>query len=147
MATVQTVLGPVEAGQLDRVLMHEHLLCLLPGPWPYGGPRGPGAFDEEQVAFAVSALSGLAAYGVGTVADVSPYGDAGRDASGGNVVLLQKISRRSGLHVVAGTARTGPSSARRSPDRPPHPERCSVSGPPGMGCAGMIPLSWWHAKA
>ena len=31
MATVQTVLGPVEAGQLGRVLMHEHLLCLLPG--------------------------------------------------------------------------------------------------------------------
>ena len=46
MATVQTVPGPVEAVRLGRVLMHEHLLCLLPGPWPYGGPRGPEAFDE-----------------------------------------------------------------------------------------------------
>jgi hypothetical protein len=89
---VQTVLGPVEAGQLGRVLMRQHLLCLLPGPWPYGGPRGPEALDEEPAAFAVSALRLLAT-------------------------------------------------------RPPHPEWCSVSGPPGMGCAGMIPLSWWHAEA
>jgi predicted metal-dependent phosphotriesterase family hydrolase len=83
MATVQTVLGPVAAGQLGRVLMHEHLLCLLPGPWQCGGPRGPEAFGEEQVALAVSALSGLATHGVGTVVDVSPYGDAGRDAADG----------------------------------------------------------------
>ncbi len=104
MATVMTVLGPVEADALGQVLMHEHLLCLLPGPWPSGGPSGPAAFDEQQVALAVSALSGLAALGVGTVVDVSPYGDAGRDAAGGNVALLQEISRRSGVHVVAGTA-------------------------------------------
>jgi phosphotriesterase-related protein len=48
MATAQTVPGPAEAGQLGRVLMHEHLLCLLPGPWPYGGPSGPEALGEEQ---------------------------------------------------------------------------------------------------
>jgi phosphotriesterase-related protein len=101
---MQTVLGPVDPDLAGRVLMHEHLLCLLPGPWQSGGPRGQEAFAEEQVAVAVSALSGLAAHGVGTVVDVSPYGDAGRDPAGANVTLLQEISRRSGLHVVAGTA-------------------------------------------
>ena len=121
MPRVQTVNGPVDPAELGRVLSHEHLLSLTPGPWLSGGRRGGGdggdgadgsagsaeeqaaAFDREQVELAVAALSGLAAYGVDTVVDLSPYGDAGRDAWGANTALLQEVSRRSGVHIVAGT--------------------------------------------
>jgi predicted metal-dependent phosphotriesterase family hydrolase len=112
---VQTVLGPVAPGVLGRVLHHEHLLSLTPGPWLSGGrpADGPGARpdgprdplrDEDQIDRAVGALSGLAALGFGTVVDLSPYGVVGRDDDGANVVMLQEISRRSGLHVVTGTS-------------------------------------------
>ena len=109
---VQTVTGPVDPAALGRVLSHEHLLALTPGPWLSGGRRGgadgsaeaEAAFDREQVALAVAALSGLAAYGVDTVVDLSPYGDAGRDAWGANTALLREVSRRSGVRIVAGTA-------------------------------------------
>ncbi|MGF1424995.1 phosphotriesterase family protein [Kitasatospora sp. LaBMicrA B282] len=110
MPHVQTVLGPVDPAVLGRVLTHEHLLALTPGPWLSGGPGDPGAperarrFAAQQVDLAVAALGALADHGFGTVVDLSPYGDAGRDAHGANTVLLQEISRRTGLHVVSGTA-------------------------------------------
>ncbi|MEZ0093853.1 phosphotriesterase [Streptacidiphilus sp. EB129] len=113
VAHVQTVTGPVDPGELGGVLSHEHLLALTPGPWLSGGPRpdratdgraDTDAFEQEQVRLAVDALSGLAGHGIGTVVDLSPYGDAGRDIRGANVRLLQEISRRSGLHIVSGTA-------------------------------------------
>ena len=111
---MHTVLGPVDAAALGRVLHHEHLLSLTPGPWLAGGrpATGPGARptagdplrDEDQVQCAVGALRGIQALGFGTVVDLSPYGVVGRDAHGTNVALLQEISRRSGVHVVTGTA-------------------------------------------
>jgi phosphotriesterase-related protein len=117
MGAVQTVLGPVPAEQLGRVMHHEHLLSLTPGPWLAGGrpdtrvPVGELPVDadaqrvaDDQVRQAVAALSGLAALGIGTVVDLSPYGVVGRDAAGGNVALLQRISREAGVHVVAGTS-------------------------------------------
>jgi predicted metal-dependent phosphotriesterase family hydrolase len=102
MVHVQTVLGPMDPARLGRVLSHEHLLALTPGPWLT--PGGDDEFTEERVALAVRALAGLADYGVDTVVDLSPYGDAGRDATGANVALLQEVSRRSRVHIVAGTA-------------------------------------------
>ena len=116
MATVQTVLGPVPVEDLGRVMHHEHLLSLVPGPWLSGGrpdDRAPvgGAtsvrderYAEDQVRHAVTALSGLRQLGIGTVVDLSPYGVVGRDADGANVGLLQQIARESGVHVVAGSS-------------------------------------------
>jgi len=115
MGTVQTVLGPVPVTDLGRIMHHEHLLSLVPGPWLSGGrpadrggadrePVRDAAHDDDQVRHAVTALSGLAALGIGTVVDLSPYGVVGRDPDGGNVALLQRIARESGLHVVAGSA-------------------------------------------
>lgn len=112
---VQTVLGPVSPEYLGRVLHHEHLLSLTPGPWLSGGrpAEGPGERPgaqpdpiqrEEQIRRAVEALQGLTALGFGTVVDLSPYGVVGRDADGANVALLQDISHRAGVHVVTGTA-------------------------------------------
>lgn len=100
-STVQTVLGPVPSNEFHGVLHHEHLLSLTPGRWLSGGS---GDFDDQQVEMAAGALAGLADAGVDTVVDLSPYGVAGRDSDGTNLVLLQEVARRSGLHVVAGTA-------------------------------------------
>jgi phosphotriesterase-related protein len=112
---VQTVLGPVAPSTLGRVLHHEHLLSLTPGPWLSGGRRAqaPGArpadeldrlHEEDQIDRAVGALRGLAEVQFDTVVDLSPYGVVGRDADGANVALLQEISRRTGIHVVTGTS-------------------------------------------
>lgn len=99
MPHVQTVLGPVPPDELGRVMPHEHLLSLSPGPWTADdAPLG------DPVELAVHALRGLPGLGFGTVVDLSPYGVVGRDADGVNVELLAEISRRSGLHVVSGTA-------------------------------------------
>lgn len=115
MAHVQTVLGPVPPSELGRILHHEHLLSLTPGPWLSGGcgehedVRLTGdptdeRFAEDQVRRAAEALSELPRLGIDTVVDLSPYGVVGRDDHGTNVVLLQEISRRSGLHVLSGTS-------------------------------------------
>lgn len=114
---IQTVLGPIPPDQAGRILHHEHPLSLTPGPWLSGGRHDchdisdQTLFDPEdtttsadQVGRAVAALSQLREVGIRTVVDLSPYGVVGRDAEGKNVVLLQEISRRTGLHIVAGAA-------------------------------------------
>ena len=97
-AQVTTVLGPIPAEELGRVMPHEHLLSLTPGPWLTGGLR------DDAVDRAVDALAGLRALGFGTVVDLSPYGVVGRDDDGGNAALLPEISRRTGVNIVAGAA-------------------------------------------
>jgi phosphotriesterase-related protein len=111
MTYVQTVSGPVDPAEIERILPHEHLLSLTPGPWLSGG-RGPadpegrqaGAWEEDQIETAVGALSGLLESGYNTVVDLSPYGVVGRDAQGHNVTLLARIAERTGLHIVTGTS-------------------------------------------
>jgi predicted metal-dependent phosphotriesterase family hydrolase len=98
MAHVQTVLGPVDPADLGRVLPHEHLISLVPGPWLSGGTV------DDPVAVAVTALQGIRELGFGTVVDLSPYGVVGRDAEGSSLGLLQEVSRRSGVHIVAGAS-------------------------------------------
>ena len=98
MAHVQTVLGPVDPADLGRVLPHEHLISLVPGPWLSGGTV------DDPVEVAVSALAGIGRLGFGTVVDLSPYGVVGRDAQGHSLGLLQEIARRTGVHIVAGAS-------------------------------------------
>lgn len=98
MTHVMTVLGPIPADQLGRVMPHEHLLSLVPGPWLTGATRA------DAVERAVDALAGLPALGFRTVVDLSPYNVVGRDADGDNVSLLIEIASRTGLHIVSGTA-------------------------------------------
>ncbi|WP_200807851.1 phosphotriesterase [Demequina sp. NBRC 110056] len=99
-ATVQTVLGPVDPATLGRVMVHEHPLSLAPGPWTTGG----GDVDEHAIALAASALAPLLDHGIDVVVDLSPYGVVGRADHGENIELLAEVSRRSGVHIVAGTS-------------------------------------------
>lgn len=114
---VQTVLGPVDPARLGKILHHEHLTSLVPGPWLSGGrpetladphrlvvsPTDP-AYADDQVCQAVGALSGLKDLGFDTVVDLSPYSVVGRSALGENLNILQRVSEQSRVHIVAGSS-------------------------------------------
>jgi predicted metal-dependent phosphotriesterase family hydrolase len=76
VTTVQTALGPVEAANLGRVLMHEHVFVMTadvqqnyPDEW---------GDEDQRVADAVGRLSELPKHGIDTIVDVTVVGQ-GRD--------------------------------------------------------------------
>jgi predicted metal-dependent phosphotriesterase family hydrolase len=88
MATVQTVLGPVDACALGVVDAHEHVFL--------SSPALPGEhFDDPERMRAELEL--VAGSGVGTVVDLTTVGLGRRPTE------LAEISRRSGVHVVLAT--------------------------------------------
>lgn len=93
MGYVQTVLGPVSPDNLGRVLCHEHLCALVPGPWLTGGD------GDHRIDLAADAVQGLPGQGFGTVVDLTPYEVAGQD-----VAVLPEVARRTGLNIVAGSS-------------------------------------------
>ena len=94
MATVNTVLGPVEASELGFTLSHEHVLLSAAGV----AQTYPG-FIDHQVVTAEGIVELKAAYdeGVRTIVDVTTF-DLGRD-----IALLEEVSRESGVHIIACT--------------------------------------------
>ncbi|GAA1820548.1 aryldialkylphosphatase [Planosporangium flavigriseum] len=93
MGYVQTVLGPVAPESLGRVMPHEHLGSLVPGPWLTGG------LADDRADLAVKSVAGLPDLGFGTIVDLSPYEVVGHD-----VTLLRDVAERTGLNVVAGSS-------------------------------------------
>jgi predicted metal-dependent phosphotriesterase family hydrolase len=93
MPHVETVRGPVDPAQLGRVLPHEHLQMLVPGPWLSGGE------GDHRVDIAVAALERMRPFGFGTVVDLTPYEVGVRDLD-----ALREISERSSVHIVAGSS-------------------------------------------
>lgn len=117
--SIQTVLGPIPASELGRTHTHEHLLVdLTPGiPVSRMTPEEQARLDDEitlsnyyeirrdhwnrnecrldEEDLAVKEMIRFREAGGGAVVDVTPLG-AGRDVEG-----LARISRRSGVHVVA----------------------------------------------
>jgi phosphotriesterase-related protein len=94
VAIVQTVTGPVDSGDLGRVLMHEHVITRSPGlreDYPSTYPR------DEALRACVEGLRALKAAGVDTLIDHTTY-DLGRD-----VELLAEASSASKLKIVAAT--------------------------------------------
>lgn len=91
---VQTVTGAVADHRLGRVLAHEHVLVLTVGL----RAAYPQTFAQEEIeALCVRKLTALKAAGIDTLVDCTPF-DLGRDAE-----LLARVSRRSGLQIVAAT--------------------------------------------
>jgi len=92
---VQTVRGPIDASKLGFTLPHEHVFAGSAGvleTWPalVGGRR---AFRDRVV----DKLKAMKAEGVDSIVDVTPA-DIGRD-----IRLLEDVSRRSGIQIVACT--------------------------------------------
>ena len=92
---VNTVLGPVNPDQLGFTLPHEHVCASSAGFWQ-AWPEFFGG-RTEFVALAVDKLKAAKAEGVDTIVDVTPI-DVGRD-----IRLLEEVSRKSGVHIVACT--------------------------------------------
>ena len=94
MATVQSVLGPVDASELGPTLVHEHVKISYPGD-----QLDPGySWDRSKcIDTAVERMAGLAAVGVRTFVDPCPI-DLGRDPE-----LLAEVSRQSGMTMVCAT--------------------------------------------
>jgi phosphotriesterase-related protein len=94
MGQVHTVRGPVDAGDLGRTLMHEHVFIRSPEiemNWPT-------AWDARAaVGQAVERLTALAEAGIGTIVDLTVPG-LGRD-----VALVQEVAHQVPLHIVVAT--------------------------------------------
>ena len=96
MAQVQTTRGPVAAGDLGRVLMHEHVFVLTaevqenyPGEW---------GDEDERVADAVRRLRELPAHGISTIVDVTVIGQ------GRNIARIKRIAEQvPELNIVVAT--------------------------------------------
>jgi len=93
---VQTARGPVEAGGLGRVLMHEHVFVLTtevqqnyPEEW---------GDEDERVADAVRRLRALPDHGISTIVDVTAIGQ------GRNIARIKRIADQvPGLNIVVAT--------------------------------------------
>ncbi|CAN5776295.1 phosphotriesterase-related protein [soil metagenome] len=122
--TVLTVLGPIEPTEVGPTLLHEHLLNVIdkmvPVPtdpelrrlyeqpvtlenlaeirWSRAGMLSRDNIDQGPLELRVDELKDLRAAGGRTLCEVSVVGLRG-DAR-----ELPEISRRSGVHIVAGTA-------------------------------------------
>jgi phosphotriesterase-related protein len=94
-ATVNTVLGPVQATDLGRTLIHEHVLIGFPG-W-FMDARQPAFKRKEAVERVVDAFQELKGHGVKTVIDPCPM-DLGRD-----VEFTAEIAQKSGINLIAAT--------------------------------------------
>ena len=95
LGTVQTVQGAIDASRLGFTLTHEHLFAASAGYWQYWpeyfGGRAP------FIAKAVEKLKEVKATGVDTIVDLTTP-DLGRD-----VRLMQEVSQKSGVQIVAAT--------------------------------------------
>ncbi|MBI2329501.1 MAG: phosphotriesterase-related protein [Chloroflexi bacterium] len=93
MATINSVLGPVDTAGLGFTLMHEHLAVSSAGiPQNYVELLGAGFMERL-----VNGLTRVKQGGIDTIVDATTL-DLGRD-----VTLLAEASRRSGVNIIACT--------------------------------------------
>jgi phosphotriesterase-related protein len=95
VGVVQTVRGPIDSSKLGFVLPHEHVCASSAGflqTWPevFGG-------RATFIARAVDKLKAVRDTGVETIVDVTTA-DIGRD-----IRLIEEVSRKSGMQIVACT--------------------------------------------
>ena len=111
MATVETVLGPVEASELGFTLSHEHVLASLGSDLRHY----PWLFDADATRESlIRELTEAKAGGVDTIIDLTTP-DLGR-----NVGFVAEVARATGVHIIVATGmwQDVPRSFwRRDPDR------------------------------
>ena len=92
MGKIMTVLGPVDGASLGHCQMHEHIF-VRPTP---AGRKNP-ALEISDEARSLEELRAYRAAGGASLLDAQPVG-AGRDAA-----ALMRLSRESGVHIIATT--------------------------------------------
>jgi phosphotriesterase-related protein len=96
MATVQTVLGPVDTADLGRTYMHEHVF-VLDADMQQNYPAEWGS-EDERVEDAVTKLKALAAQGITSIADPTVVG------LGRYIPRVRRIAEQvPELHIIAAT--------------------------------------------
>ena len=92
MKTIMTVLGPVAPERLGHCQMHEHIFVL-----PTPNSRKYPALEISDAAKSLQELTAYRAAGGSAILDAQPLG-AGRD-----IAALKRLSRASGVHIIATT--------------------------------------------
>jgi phosphotriesterase-related protein len=96
--TIQTVRGPIDAGEMGVTLVHEHVLVDFAG----AEKASPSRYDADEVFRTVlPRLEELRERGCRTLLECTPA-YLGRDP-----LLLRRLSEASGLHVVTNTGYYG----------------------------------------
>ena len=94
MATINSVLGPLDTGNLGFTLSHEHILTTSAGIQQVF----PELIQRDRlVERAVETFIKIKSQGVDTIVDVSTL-DLGRD-----IRLIEEVSKRSGVNVICAT--------------------------------------------
>jgi phosphotriesterase-related protein len=103
MATVETVTGPIDADELGRTLIHEHMITrdeAVAAQWPHVGPTAPDIDEPEPSDFrqpAIQCARTVLEHGVDTVVEPTAM-FIGRDVS-----FSRSIAEETGLQLVACT--------------------------------------------
>ncbi len=92
MSTVNTVLGPLDTGNLGFTLMHEHVISQGPVARNFPDLFGPGFLDKV-----VEGITEAREGGVDTIVDATTF-DLGRD-----VAFLVEVAKRTGVNIIAST--------------------------------------------
>ena len=97
----QTVLGLVDSDRLGLTLTHEHLLsdfrCLIPRA-DWDTDRGHN-FVKDDVDALIREVAGFKKAGGGTIVDVTPLPNPGRNPEG-----LARVAREAGVNIVMGVS-------------------------------------------
>lgn len=93
-AVLETVTGPVAAGEIEKAMAHEHLFV------DFHGPTAPEYMDVDwSAALGASVTSALELRGQG----VNLLVEWTNLGVGRNVLLLRHVSRQTGMHIVCPT--------------------------------------------
>lgn len=95
MTTINTVNGTVNADDLGRTLMHEHLIIGMPG-WE-ADTAHPGPNREQIVATCIENIKQLQEIGVNSLIDPCPN-DLGRDAG-----VMREVAAATGFNIICST--------------------------------------------
>ncbi len=91
MATINSVLGPIDSRDLGFTLMHEHIFSAFAGIYR----NYPEFFGDNMMERLVSELKEVKEAGVDTIVDATTI-DLGRD-----IELIAEVSRQSGINIIA----------------------------------------------
>jgi phosphotriesterase-related protein len=98
MATVETVRGPVDTGELGPALMHEHIFVMQPEPLQNFGHTFGSYWDEdERVEDAIAKLTRLRQGGIHTIVDPTVLG------LGRYIPRIQRLNEQVDLNIIVAT--------------------------------------------
>lgn len=107
MATIQTVLGPIDARKFGVALPHEHILCDFIG----AKETGPHRWDVNAVVTTMLPyLRQIKERGISGFVDCTPA-FIGRDPR-----VLKRLAEATGLHIVTNTGYYGAANDKYLPD-------------------------------